>query len=615
VLRLESQREGFAIFWKEEPLLLHSAASPCLKISESAPIQWAEPGRGGGRWVRKSFRPSKRLKAYQILSNSPERIVLNFEGRLGLEIAVENEGLHIELLANDAPPGSRIDLACRADEAIFGGGPDSEALIDVSRSRIEAWCCDAGHAGLEGLFHRPHRGRDWPTMSFVTASRRWYRLDNRGWTAADFRSKGRLGFEFSSLPATILVGVGENAASTLIGLGRRSGESLVPPRWCSEGPIVATSESAATLGKLLDRLAAAGIKPSGVRLLDHDALDPASLGDPRIGLLRKRGIRALAVVRPGAAAARELDATTGEGSLPVPAAIAFDPGIEGLRIEHGAFLALPVEIATGRRPEEVVSWRSRLISAALRSALGEGGGSGGTAVQDGNFLLSSDRGWGMEEAMHCCSLPALVSDVAEIPRRSTALLVHGMSGGGWAWLDASSAWRAGSRRRASSEGAGLAKRRAVELAAFGPVLEFEAPREDSDGGLGPDEELRFLSRMSSIYSALAPYHNAVASEYRDTPLPPIRHALVHYEDGVEPRKTASQYLYGRDLLVAASGSQGDFVSLDLPADEWIHLWSSRRFRGGNVSIEAPPGQPAVFYRASSPFDALFDSIRREARRK
>lgn len=614
MLRLESQREGFVVYWKEEPLLLHSAASPCLRISESAPIQWAEPGRGGGRWVRKSFQASKRLKAYQILSNSPDRIVLNFEGRLGLEIALEDGGLHIELLANDAPPGSRIDLACKADEAIFGGGSDSEALIDVSRSRLEAWGCEASHAGLESLFHRPHRGRDWPSMSFVTASRRWYRLDNRGWMAADFRSKGRLGFEFSSLPATILVGDGENTASTLIGLGKRSGGSLVPPRWCSGGPIVATSESAATLGKLLDRLAAAGIKPSGVRLLDHDVLDPASSGDPRIGLLRKRGIKALAVARPGAAAARELDAISGEGS-PAESAIALDPGIEGLRIEHGAFLALPVEVATRKRPEEVVSWRSRLLSAALRSALGERRGSGGAGDGDGNFLLSSDRGWGTEEAMHCCSLPALVSDVAEIPRRSTTLLVHGMSGGGWAWLDASSAWRPGARRRTNSASAGLAKRRAIELAAFGPVLEFEAPPEDADGGIGPDEELRFLSRMSSIFSALAPYHNAVAAEYREAPLPPIRHALVHYEDGVEPRKTASQYLYGRDLLVAASGIQGDFVSLVLPADEWIHLWSSRRFRGGAVSIEAPPGQPAVFYRASSPFDALFDSIRREARRK
>jgi alpha-glucosidase len=56
------------------------------------------------------------------------------------------------------------------------------------------------------------------------------------------------------------------------------------------------------------------------------------------------------------------------------------------------------------------------------------------------------------------------------------------------------------------------------------------------------------------------------------------------------------------------------VDLDLPDDDWVHLWSSRRFGGGPVCVEAPPGCPAVFFRASSGFAGLFDTIRRSARR-
>jgi alpha-glucosidase len=218
----------------------------------------------------------------------------------------------------------------------------------------------------------------------------------------------------------------------------------------------------------------------------------------------------------------------------------------------------------------------------------------------------------MEESMHCCALPAILADVSEIPRRSSSLLAQGMSGGGWAWLDASSRWSSAAITRSSPTMAALARRRAIELAAFGPVFEFEAPEVNVPGS---DDELRFLARMSLIFSLLRPYHEAVAVEYRSSPLPPIRYTLVHYEDGGRARSLHSQYFYGRDLLIAVSGNRGEFVSLELPDDEWIHLWSSRRFRGGPVSIEAPPGQPAVFCRASSVFGPLFDSIRRETRRK
>jgi alpha-glucosidase len=126
--------------------------------------------------------------------------------------------------------------------------------------------------------------------------------------------------------------------------------------------------------------------------------------------------------------------------------------------------------------------------------------------------------------------------------------------------------------------------------------------------------------MSEVYAALKPYHVAVAKELVEDGLPPIRHPWMHYEADAQTRKSACQYLYGRDLMVAPSlaprarvGS-GPLTELYLPEDRWVHLWTSRSFRGGRVAVESPLGYPAVFYRASSPFASLFDALRRTARR-
>ena len=123
--------------------------------------------------------------------------------------------------------------------------------------------------------------------------------------------------------------------------------------------------------------------------------------------------------------------------------------------------------------------------------------------------------------------------------------------------------------------------------------------------------------MSRIFRDLAPYHEAVAAEYRDAFLPPLRPATLHYEVGGQLRQRSNQFMYGRDLIVAAADDSGmaEAVNLELPDDQWIHLWSSRRFGGGPVSVETQPGCPAVFWRSSTVFAELFDSIRRGARKR
>ncbi|MGH8335643.1 MAG: alpha-glucosidase, partial [Gammaproteobacteria bacterium] len=69
--------------------------------------------------------------------------------------------------------------------------------------------------------------------------------------------------------------------------------------------------------------------------------------------------------------------------------------------------------------------------------------------------------------------------------------------------------------------------------------------------------------------------------------------------------------YGRDLLVAPVHAEGQSKwTAYLPSDEqWQHLWSGERYVGGqSVTVAAPLGQPPVFIRCGSPWQATFESL-------
>ncbi len=157
----------------------------------------------------------------------------------------------------------------------------------------------------------------------------------------------------------------------------------------------------------------------------------------------------------------------------------------------------------------------------------------------------------------------------------------------------------------------------MEIAAFTPVFRtHEGDRPDRNAQFWSDPTmLALLARSSEIYGALKPYHRVVTEEYRLFGLPPIRHPFIHYENDGKLHEHPFQYLYGRDILVApVLDEKSGSTSLRLPEDEWVHMWSSRHFSGGDLSIETPFGYPAVFYRAASPHASLFDAIRRTARK-
>lgn len=150
----------------------------------------------------------------------------------------------------------------------------------------------------------------------------------------------------------------------------------------------------------------------------------------------------------------------------------------------------------------------------------------------------------------------------------------------------------------------------IELSAFTAVLrthEGNAPAAnaqvyDDDGTI--DQAARF----SKVYAALAPYRAELAQEATSRGWPLVRHLAFHHGDDASLLEVDDEFLLGKSILVAPQLAKclnplGCSYDRDvvLPKGVWIHLWSGRAYgsvsTSSTVTVQAPIGQPAVFYRS------------------
>lgn len=154
----------------------------------------------------------------------------------------------------------------------------------------------------------------------------------------------------------------------------------------------------------------------------------------------------------------------------------------------------------------------------------------------------------------------------------------------------------------------------AEMAAFTPVMrthEGNRPSEnlqiDQDPGV-----LAHFARMTRVYRHLSPYLADLCAEAERRGLPVQRPLFLHFEQDERAYATQTTYLYGADMLVSPVIDAGALRwATYLPAGaEWIHVWSGAEYPGGSeTQVDAPLGQPPVFYRKDSRYAALFTGLR------
>lgn len=90
-------------------------------------------------------------------------------------------------------------------------------------------------------------------------------------------------------------------------------------------------------------------------------------------------------------------------------------------------------------------------------------------------------------------------------------------------------------------------------------------------------------KYAELRYRLLPYTYTLAWEARDRGLPLMRAMWLHYPDDAHARGLGTQFLWGRDLLVAPVFTKGATSrQVYLPAGEWYDWWTNEKVAGGRT---------------------------------
>ena len=88
-------------------------------------------------------------------------------------------------------------------------------------------------------------------------------------------------------------------------------------------------------------------------------------------------------------------------------------------------------------------------------------------------------------------------------------------------------------------------------------------------------------KYAELRYQLLPYTYTLAWEARDSGLPLMRAMWLHYPDDLRARGLGTQFMWGRDLLVAPVFTKGATSrEVYLPTGDWYDWWTNEKTKGG-----------------------------------
>ncbi len=160
----------------------------------------------------------------------------------------------------------------------------------------------------------------------------------------------------------------------------------------------------------------------------------------------------------------------------------------------------------------------------------------------------------------------------------------------------------------------------IELSAFTSILRTHEGNNPTANAQVYDDAgtIAQAARFSKVFAALAPYRTELANDATSHGWPLVRHLAFHYGDDEAALDVDDEFLLGPAMLVApylAKCANPFGCSFDrqvfLPKGTWVHLWSGRPYgsaaASSTVTVQAPIGEPPVFYRTDWTGAAAFRS--------
>ncbi len=524
----------------------------------------------------------------------------------GISVEATAEGNALTLTFTDFEPWINrvwIRFPATPDEHIVGGG-EQFSRVDLKGSRLPLWTSEQGVGrghDLITLFANidSRSGGAWhttyfPVPAFVTSTGRYLFADTDAYSTIDFRANCTI-LSTRQVPRSIVVGSEPSMADAVSALSRRLGRQPKLPDWVFEGMWLGVQGGRERVEEKLQSAQDAGVKVGALWAQDwegkretafgrqlmwdwiyHDGMYPEL---PRyIDELKSRGIRYLGYINPflatdgrlyEEASARGFCVKDAQGrdylievttfpaalvDLTNPEAFAWIKkiivenmigiGLSGWMADFGEYLPTDAVLHSGVAGELVHNIFPALWARANREAVEESGKLGEVvffmragytgSTRDSTAFWAGDQlaNWSRNDG-----LPSIIP----------AAISLGSVGGGIWHTDMGGYTSVGWVRRSKE-----LFLRWAEVAVFAPIMRsHEGNRPDTNWQFNSDSETaEHLARMTRLYTALTPYHQAVLREYHEEGLPPIRHPALMFPGDERLWRVRDQFMYGPDLFVS-----------------------------------------------------------------
>jgi len=591
---------------------------------------------------------------------------LCFDGCLSADITVQGEVAEISFTCTDESY-NRFWMRIFADseEKIYGCGEQlsyfnlrgrnfplwtSEPGVGRDKTTHLTWLCDTENGGAGGDYYNTN----FPQPTYVSSQKYYLHVDSSAYADFDFRNESFHELQIWQIPKTVRLEAADSWEALLERMSGYFGRQPLLPDWIYEGLIIGAQGGSGRVFDIVERSIQSGIPVCGIWCQDWAGKRETSFGrrlqwdwrvneqmygrlKEKIEEYKQRGIRFLVynncyLVNDGVLYREAQDngyfATALDGSeylvdfgefycgvidLTNPDAYEWfkgcikqyilDLGIDGWMADFGEYLPTNVRLHSGVDAMLEHNRWPALWAKCNYDAIVESGKLGEVVY----FMRAGSSGtqkycpllWAGDQSVDFSRHDGLNTTI-------TAALSAGMTGCGLSHSDIGGYTSLFGNCRTKE-----LFLRWAEMAVFTPVMRtHEGNRPDENFQYYDDDDtMRQLARLVEIHVTLKPYLKESVSENAEKGLPVQRPLFIHYPYEAETYDIQTQYLFGRDVLVAPIVEKGRVErEVYLPGDEWIHLWSGKPFDKGVHTIAAPMGQPPAFYRKKSPYASLFESL-------
>lgn len=590
---------------------------------------------------------------------------LDLEGRLRVQVVIQGEIAELSFEQLD-PAINRFWLRVCADaeESCYGCG-EQMSYLNLRDRHFPLWTSEPGvgrdkttyitwRSDVENKAGGDYYNTNYPQPTYVSSRKYYLHADCTAYADFDFRNALFHELQFWAVPSRVRIEAAGSWENLLYRLSEFFGRQPLLPNWIYNGVILGVQGGTERAFSLAERTLQSGVPLAGIWCQDWAGKRETSFGrrlqwdwklnekmypglPEKIREYKERGIRFLAynngyLVNDGELyrEAKEkgyfaLSADGGDylvdfgefycGVVDLTNPNAFEwykaciqkyilaLGIDGWMADFGEYLPTDVKLFNGVSPMLEHNHWPALWARCNYEAVAESGKLGEAVF----FMRAGATGsqkycpllWAGDQSVDFSRHDGLGTTI-------TAALSAGMCGCGLSHSDIGGYTSLFGNRRTKE-----LFLRWAEMAVFAPVMRtHEGNRPDENFQVYDDEDaLKQFARLAKIHVALKPYLQQLVEENATRGLPVQRPLFVHYPEDRSAYHIQTEYLFGRELLVApVLEKEACKWRVYLPQDSWVHLWSNAEFGGGEHLVDAPIGYPPVFYRKESEYKRLFRGL-------